>query len=165
MVNLNLKPFEIGAVVIALVLCGFLISSHFMTGTTAPETAAPSVKQTTPAIPPYTPAIAAQLAQSHGFQMLVSYTNNGFEPATTTIHRHETIRFTDNSNNLSLWIGQVTPNNTPQNPNTLNCDVTFNTCHAMKQTDFWEHTFDATGTFEYINNEHPEDQGVVYVTD
>ena len=113
-------------------------------------------------IAPPSAAVLKQLAQSKGFQALVSITREGFAPGTTTITQGQTIRFTNNGSR-DAWIGQITDKNTPSSPNTQNCDVSFNSCHVLHPGDFSEFTFPTSGTFRYMDNLDPRTQGVVVV--
>ncbi|MBI4087968.1 hypothetical protein HY418_01125, partial [Candidatus Kaiserbacteria bacterium] len=53
--------------------------------------------------PPLTDAVKQQLAASSGFQELVSYTKNGFEPSEFSIAKSDTVRFTNNSHD-DIWV-------------------------------------------------------------
>lgn len=132
----------------------------------SPRTASPSqssVVSQKQAIPPLTPAVEAQLAKSHGFQYLVSYTNNGFEPSNISIKKGETIRFTNNSSG-DVWIA-ATATGGALYPNVANgCGSSaFDSCHALKSGEFWEFTFESAGTWSYADNLHKDKTGVVHV--
>jgi len=106
--------------------------------------------------------VIRQLQESHGFQALVAYADNSFQPATTTIKQGQTIRFTNDSSQ-TIWVAQITTLNTPGNPNRASCDVPFNSCHALKPGDFVEFTFPMKGTFHYMDNLDTAIRGVVVV--
>lgn len=118
----------------------------------APRQALPQ-QQSSSTIPPLTPQVEAQLAASHGFQYLVSYTNQGFEPATLTIKKGQTVRFTNNSSE-GLWAaatgasGKIYPAG-----NGSECGQSaFDSCSPIGAGEFWEFTFKSTGTWSYQNN-------------
>jgi plastocyanin len=113
-------------------------------------------------IAPPNAAVVMQLQESHGFQAFVSYTDGSFQPATSTIKVGQTIRFTNNSSN-DIWVGQITSENTPSDPNTQGCDVQFNSCHALRPGNFAEFTFPAIGTFYYMDNLDTATRGAVIV--
>ncbi len=69
-----------------------------------------------------------------GFQYLVSYTSQGFSPATLSVKKGETVRFTNNSDNLlrlSLESAQVT---------------------SLNHAEYYEYTFANAGTFVYSDS-------------
>jgi plastocyanin len=111
---------------------------------------------------PPTEEIVQRLKASKGFQVLVMYTDDGFVPATSTIKKGQTIRFTNNSTR-NVWVAEVTDLNTPTHPNLTTCDVPFNSCMALKPTEFQEFTFPATGTFAYIDNIATNYRGMVVI--
>ena len=81
----------------ALVVLGVLIIITALISMLAPS-AAP-VSQDPAGFPAYVPPPRAQdaVAAQHGFDALVSFTDNGFEPATIVIKAGETIRFSNNA--------------------------------------------------------------------
>lgn len=113
-------------------------------------------------IAPPSAAVIKQLQESKGFQALVSFTDDGFEGATTTIKAGQSVRFTDNSS-ASVWIGEITPSDTPQNPNTQSCDVFFNSCHALQTGEFIEFSFPNPGIYYYMDNLDPSVRGAIVV--
>jgi plastocyanin len=126
------------------------------------QSAGPQQQQTS-AIPPLTPEVQAQLAASHGFQMLVSYTNQGFQPTSATIKKGDTIRFTNNSSH-DLWIAASGTSANPVYPGSSDCGATaLDTCKSLKPGDFWEFTFTKSGTWGYQNNLQKNDIGTVQV--
>ena len=115
--------------------------------------------------PPFTPAIKAQLAASHGFQYLVSYTGKGFEPMSVTVKKGDTVRFTNNSNE-DLWIASAgTPGGSvyPAGVGNECGQSAFDSCRSMKHGEFWEFTFTEVGTWGYKNNADTKMAGVVMV--
>ncbi|MCI0563075.1 MAG: hypothetical protein MN733_31745, partial [Nitrososphaera sp.] len=113
-------------------------------------------------IDPPSHEVVARLEASHGFQYFVAYTDTGFHPSTLSIHKGETIRWTNNSSH-DMWIVDA------ENPTSVTCDTTlqtqsnqpFNTCKALKPGDFWEHTFASAGTIQYMNKMKASNTGVV----
>jgi plastocyanin len=139
-------------------LCAFLLSNI---------SSAPGIA-TTPTTgahtQPPTPETMAYLAASKGFQYLISYTGRGFEPATLTIKKGETIRFTNNSAG-GLWVaatgtsGKIYPSGTGNE-----CGQSaFDSCKVMKSGEFWEFTFTTVGTWGYKNNADTKMTGTVTV--
>lgn len=138
-----------------------LSESHFsQMSLTVPATQ--ETQQTAP--PPFTPAVQAQLAASHGFQYLVSYTGSGFQPKTLTVKKDETVRFTNNSSE-NLWVaangssGAVYPAGS-----TNECGQSaFDSCMTIGKGEFWEFTFNTAGTWSYKNNQDASRTGVIVV--
>ena len=113
-------------------------------------------------VPPLTKEIKQQLAASHGFQYLVSYTNKGFEPAELTLKKGEAVRFTNNSSH-NVWIA-ADGTSAPLYPAVQNgCGSSaLDSCHALRPGDFWEFTFAARGTWGYRDNLDKSKAGVVH---
>lgn len=113
--------------------------------------------------PPLTPAIIAQLKKSHGFQMLVSYTDRGFEPAITTIKVGNTVRFTNNSSH-KLWIAAKGTSKNSIYPGTSDCgESALDSCIPLNPGDFWEFTFTQSGTWTYQNNLDKNDTAIIHI--
>jgi len=114
--------------------------------------------------PPLTPQITAQLEKSRGFQALVSYTDRGFEPATVTIKKGQTVRFTNNSSD-DVWIAASSAGGGKLYPRVQDeCgSSTFDTCKGQRPQEFWEFTFDIAGTWGYADNLHKGNTGIVVV--
>jgi plastocyanin len=113
--------------------------------------------------PPLTAEVVAQLQQSHGFQMFVSYTDRGFEPMSATIKAGDTVRFTNNSSR-ALWIASAPTGSSGIYPGMSDCGGTaLDTCKALKPGDFWEFTFTQSGTWWYQNNLNKNDTAIVRV--
>ena len=146
-------------VVLVIIAITIFIPRHAQ----APDSALQTQQAQQKTIPPPTADIQAQLAKSHGFNALVSYTDSGFEPATLTLQKGQTVRFTNNSSH-DLWVGELTKTNTADNPNISNCGETpFNSCKVLKPGEFWEYTFYTTGTFDYQDNEHTSSQASIVI--
>lgn len=99
------------------------------------------------------------------FQVLVTYTENGFEPKTVNINKGDTVRFMDQSTN-GMWVAS---NNHPTHslyPEKSASDCagsSFDTCRVLKAGEFWEFTFNKVGTWRYHNHMNPSDEGTVVV--
>ena len=155
---------ELRLLVLLLIIIGVAFVWYLIAGAprqATPQSGAQSGAQTAP--PPFTPEIAAQLAKSHGFQMLVSYTDRGFEPTKTSIKTGEAIRFTNNSSR-TLWIASAPVGDAALYPGTSDCGASaFDTCKALKPREFWEFTFTQSGTWGYQNNLNKNDTATVSV--
>ena len=167
------KSVLIAVVVVALVIIVATIAffpratpEASLSATTAPaDSAGPATVAAPAAQTPLgiSPEAVAALAKSHGFQYLVSYTDRGFEPPALTIKKGETIRFTNNSGG-GLWVASVARPGATVYPGQSDCGVSaFGTCAALKPGDFWEFTFDVSGTWSYKNISDTAKTGTVTV--
>ncbi|MBI5458076.1 hypothetical protein HY971_05130 [Candidatus Kaiserbacteria bacterium] len=112
-------------------------------------------------IPAFSTSTRERLAGSHGFQALVSYTDNGFEPAKLTVKKGETIRFTNNSSR-DIW---VAASGNPLYPSVENgCGSSaFDSCAPFAPMDFWEFTFEQKGQWHVVNNLDKEKSALIKV--
>jgi len=115
-------------------------------------------------LPPFTDAVKRQLAASHGFQYLVSYTDRGFEPAALVVKKGETVRFINNSDEL-LWVAATGTSGAvyPKGDSAPCGQSAFDSCAAIKRGEFWEFTFNDSGTWSYQNNTDTKMTGTVIV--
>jgi len=116
----------------------------------------------TSTIPPLTPEIEKQLKESRGFELLISYTDSGFEPREAKIRLRESVRFTNNASHR-LWVASIGGEGKLY-PGTSDCGASrFDTCRALDPLEFWEITFDARGAWAFRNNVTQEHVGVILV--
>lgn len=115
--------------------------------------------------PPFTGEISMALETSKGFQVLVSYTDRGFEPSTALVKKGETVRFTNNSSD-DLWvsaIGATSGKIYPSGGGDECGQSAFDSCRTIGRGEFWEFTFDLSGAWSYQNNADTDQVGVVVV--
>ncbi len=153
-------------ILLGVLLCIILIAmlwSMVNTGTTqAPaqgeRIAAPDF---IPGPPP--PEIIAMLEESKGFKVLISYTDGGFEPAAAVIEVGDAVRFTNNSSK-DLWVAAAGSSEDPVYPGTSECGASsLDTCMVLEPREFWEFTFDQSGTWTFQNNLDKGQTGAVLV--
>jgi plastocyanin len=135
----------------ALLVIAFAYVVFMCRGTHAPAAAAPIV------LPKLTAQEQTTIARSQGFQVLISYTDRGFQPSTATVHPGDTVRFTNNSSrDLRVEAhGNLYPG-------TSDCGASaFDSCTPVSPKHFWEFTFDKAGTWNFINALNPQDLGTV----
>lgn len=112
--------------------------------------------------PEYSAEIAVALERSKGFQHVISYTGDGFEPSTLRLAQGETVRFVNNSLDL-LWVastgsgGQIYPGQSECGQSS------FDSCVTIGPGVFWEFTFNEAGTWTYKNNANVSEIGSVTV--
>ncbi len=109
------------------------------------------------AIPPFTEAVQQQLAASDGFEVLISYTNRGFEPMNVEVHVGDTVRFANNSDH-NLWV--ASSGSAP-----VCGDDVLNSCKAVGRGEFWEVTFNDLGIWQYQNLQNVYLSGSVTVVE
>jgi plastocyanin len=108
------------------------------------------------------PEVLAYLAQSKGFQHVVSYTRRGFEPSRLTVKKGEAVRFINNSKE-GLWISATADAGAVYPLSGSVCGQTFDTCGVLRPGEFWELTFTESGEWSYRNNANIENVAVVDV--
>ncbi len=107
-------------------------------------------------VPAMTALMKEVLEKSTGFQLLVSYTDGGFQPSHASIKRGDTVRFTNNSSG-EVWVSAAAVHNGnifPGGPSSCGQSA-FDSCTALQPKEFWEFTFDESGTWGYINVANP----------
>lgn len=97
------------------------------------------------------------------FAALVSYTDNGFEPATLTVRKGDTVRFTNNSSGPMRIEAKDIPAVVIVTTNASACtSATFSTCKELPPGEYWEYTFNVTGDWSYSDTIYGA-QGLVRV--
>lgn len=106
--------------------------------------------------------IIAQPAR--GFQALVSYTGEAFEPMHVTIARGDTVRFFNDSLR-PLWIAAGSAKGDLLYPGfSRRCGASsFDSCGVIEPGSYWEFTFKRTGSWTYKNNAVTSATGVINV--
>ncbi len=153
----------IAIIVIALVVVGgyFLISSR-ATAPTTEDTGALSVE---------TPQSEEEPVGDNEYAALITYTDGGFSPKTTTIKVGETVRFVNNSAG-ALWVGADEHPTHTQYDGTATSEHcvngaavggSFDMCRRSVPGEFWEYTFTKAGTFDFHNHAQAAHGGTVVV--
>ena len=126
-----------------------------------PEPASATTPEPAQVVPEPTTSDTVVAQPSRGFQVLVSYTDRGFEPSDTKVAKGDTIRFTNNSSG-NMWIAASGTRLYPAATGSCGSRA-FDTCKALKAGEYWEFTFNVAGGWTYQDNLHKEAQGVVKV--
>ena len=110
---------------------------------------------------------AEQLTASQnpkGFQMLVSYTERGFEPSVVSVKLGDNVRFF-NSSSGKLWISSDPSASGSMYPGVFNgCGSSaFDSCYALSPGEYWEFTFDVEGSWDFNNTLDKSKTGVANV--
>ena len=156
----------IAIIVIALVVVGgyFLISSRAAAPSTENmETTSTETSQTEEEMP----------VGDNEYAALITYTDGGFSPETTTIKVGETVRFVNNAG-TGMWVGaDEHPTHTEYDGTTTkeHCvdgapvGGVFDMCRRAATGEFWEFTFTKAGTFDFHNHAQAAHGGTVVVTE
>ncbi len=118
------------------------------TGVTSPQTAAHSLSNS-PAPKP------------GGFQLLISYTESGFQPAIAHVKPGNTVRFTNNSSG-TLWVSAYGRNVYPRESSSCGQSA-LDSCKAIARGAFWEFTLKNAGTWLYQNKNDTSKNGSIVV--
>ncbi len=111
-----------------------------------------------------TPEEMTATQEPRDFQMLVSYTDNGFAPRDTTMRVGDTVRFINNSR-VQVWIASHPASYGQLYPGIQNgCGSSaFDSCTALDPGEYREFTFDAEGMWGFSNRLNNSQAGVVNV--
>jgi len=99
------------------------------------------------------------------FHALISYTDDGYAPTKVTIKRGETVRFVNNAAEDSWPASAVHPTHGiyPEKDDSNCLGSSFDACRGLVAGEFWEFTFNETGTWRFHDHLHPYDTGSVVV--
>jgi plastocyanin len=150
-------------ILVALCLIGVFVWVFVAKSPSEENTSQRSGEQAATTPPPLSAEVIAMLAKSKGFQALVSYTERGFEPAVITLQKGDTVRFTNNSSR-GLWVAATGVGGAVYPGTSEECgQSSFDTCKLLQPGEFWEFTFDTTGTWSYQNNSDVRYTGTVTI--
>ena len=160
------KLFFLLAVLVAL-LVGLSLFAGYEASLPAntPSAAPQAFSRNVPPPQPIATALDMVVAQDpHGFQLLVSYTDRGFEPSLATARAGDTVRFTNNSHE-QLWVAAAAGSGAMLYPAVQNgCGSSaLDSCKPLKPGEYWEFTFGKTGTWGFQNNLNKADTGAISV--
>lgn len=154
----------LAALIVLLVVLSIIFAvpqTQQMQGNTLYESQLQNGVRTPPPPPPMTASDTIAAQQGNVFQLLVSYTDTGFEPRTATIKAGDTVRFTNNSSG-QLWVAASGDTLYPSVQNGCGSSA-LDSCQALTPGEFWEFTFTQAGTWEFDNNLNKSDAGTLIV--
>jgi plastocyanin len=159
--NSLLRPV-LWLIALVCMLVALSILAHYLP-TASSQGAVPRADSHPDIPPPPTPEEMAMLEEGKVVAALVSYTDQGFKPATTTVAVGDTVRFFNSSSN-DMWVAATGSTGAVYPPGENDCGQSaFDMCHTVSRLHYWQFTFDTAGTWGYRNNAHAEDKGVVVV--
>jgi plastocyanin len=99
------------------------------------------------------------------YHALISYTDRGYAPTTVTIKRGETVRFVNNASEGSWPASAVHPTHSiyPEKNDSDCLGSSFDACRELEPGEFWEFTFEESGSWRFHDHVHPSKTGVVNV--
>ena len=156
------KKFVLIGILLVLAAGASVLSTVPLRSSAPPsQSLADSIRTGRAPIPSFATSTREKLAASHGFQYLISYTDQGFEPAQLALKLGETVRFTNNSSH-DIWIAA---SGSPLYPAVVNgCGSSeLDSCSPFPPQDFWEFTFGVPGNWEVVNNLDKSQSGMVHV--
>lgn len=95
----------------------------------------------------------------------ITYTDDGFSPATLAMKKGETVRFKNESSGM-MWVASaIHPTHSlyPEKTSTDCLGSSFDQCRAGGNGEVWEFTFNETGTWKYHNHIRASKTGEVVV--
>lgn len=98
-------------------------------------------------------------------EIVVAYTDSGFEPRSVTIQEGQTVRFV-NQSSRGMWIGSDSHPTHTLYPVTSESDClgsSFDTCESLQNGESWEFTFGEVGSWGYHNHVQASHRGTVIV--
>ncbi|MBI5004410.1 cupredoxin domain-containing protein [Candidatus Kaiserbacteria bacterium] len=146
---------------LAILIIVLVFIAYFF-GVFGSSTASPVVTSTPLRTPPPTPALVesrtVKAIGTKGFSLLVSYTDQGFEPKTASIHTGDVVRFVNNSTK-PMWI---TNSNYPAKNKKCGTSA-LDTCKELSPGEYWEFTFSAPGVWTFADKFSDTAKGSVTV--
>ena len=119
-----------------------------------------------------TPTVLNDTTAAPGSEtVIVTYTDEGFSPKTSTVSVGDTVRFVNNSGS-EMWVGaDEHPTHTSYDGTTtrdhcaegVNTTGSFDQCTRSGAGTSWSYTFTKAGSFDYHNHARAADGGTVVV--
>lgn len=98
----------------------------------------------------------------------IVYTGGGYEPASVTIKKGETVRFVNNATSQDTWPASAVHPTHSVYPEKSSADClgsAFDACRGLKPGESWEFTFGEAGEWRFHDHAHPSKTGVVIVVE
>jgi plastocyanin len=135
--------------------------------------AAPAPAAVNEGMPPATPNPATMQEEEPvadpEYHALVSYTGEGYQPASVTIAAGQTVRFVNNAQ-ADTWPASavhpthsIYPGSSIQKCGTAEQAGIFDACRGLRPGEFWEFTFNETGEWRYHDHLRASHTGVIVV--
>lgn len=112
-----------------------------------------------------TPRDGASLEGDMIEDVIVTYTDTGFEPKSITINQGQAVRFV-NQSSRGMWVGSdshPTHTNYPVKAESDCLGSSFDACRGIPAGESWSFTFTEAGTWGYHNHTQAGHRGTVIV--
>jgi plastocyanin len=112
--------------------------------------------------------VAEEVEPGYGeddFDVVISFTNEGFEPSEITVKKGDTVRFV-NTSDREVWPASAIHPTHSIYPGKSDSDClgsSFDACRGLVPGEFWEYTFDYAGSWRYHDHLSASKTGVVVV--
>lgn len=120
-------------------------------------------RQTTPAPAPRTTS-PAPTASPYG--ALITFTDTGFKPLKVSIKQGQTVRFLNQSDTYEMWVASnIHPTHSlyqEKGPNDC-LGSSFDQCEAVGEGEYWDFTFDVSGSWDFHNHTRAVEGGEIIV--
>jgi plastocyanin len=130
--------------------------------------------QNTPYITAYTPpphepaghgVVGNVKLDKDSFDVTITYTDSGFDPAAITIKQGQRVRFLNNSHETFWPASGVHPTHSlyPEKESTDCLGSSFDACQDLKPGEYFDFTFYYLGTWPFHDHLHPVNTGSITV--
>ena len=103
-------------------------------------------------VPAYSDAIGEDLASFPAFDVIVSYTDRGFEPQRAAVRAGSVVRFVNNSS-APFWVAADGSEASAYPPVRGGCAASaLDSCRPLDPLEYWSFRFDEAGTWHLYDN-------------
>lgn len=115
--------------------------------------------------PPGKGVVGSIPSDTDSYDVLISYTDDGFSPRDITIPAGARVRFLNDSDSEVWPASGVHPTHTlyPEKQPSDCLGSSFDSCRALKKGEFYDYTFYYQGVWPYHDHEHAYDTGRITV--
>ena len=113
--------------------------------------------------PPVLEQSVKQALKPEKKEYVVTYTDEGFSPATLQIKKSDTVIF-KNKSSRSMWPASAMHPTHMVYPTTGGClGSTFDACKGVQPDNIWSFKFEVLGSWKYHDHLTPKDRGTITV--
>ncbi len=127
--------------------------------------AQPAGDLTAPQSPESTMPVPGSTAPEMLATVVVSYSANGYSPATVTVKKGQAVMFVNNEDTETWPASAIHPTHGvyPEKTGADCLGSAFDSCRGLKKGESWEFTFNHVGTWRYHDHLHARHTGSVVV--
>ncbi|OGG56594.1 hypothetical protein A2680_04620 [Candidatus Kaiserbacteria bacterium RIFCSPHIGHO2_01_FULL_55_37] len=117
--------------------------------------------------PPGRGVVGNAKSDTDPYDVLITYTTDGYSPRDITIEKGKRVRFLNKSSEETWPASGIHPTHTlyPEKTSADCLGSSFDSCAALKNGEFFDFTFNYPGTWNFHDHLHPYDTGSITVTD